>query len=164
MEKYGVVVLSNGVAQVGVLLPNSSSGGSMKQCLPSSPHVDLSCQEWMWWPFWGWVDLVTMLRDVDLVTRSWRSFCQHLTMTSNFPPSQRKINQQEWEETNSGVSCRACVASSSRREWHRCGMLMEVGLFKRVGLTYTWMLTYMAVALTYMALVMVGTRILSLRW
>ena len=48
MEKYGVVVLSNGVAQVGVLLPNSSSGGSMKQCLPSSPHVDLSCQEWMW--------------------------------------------------------------------------------------------------------------------
>ena len=44
---------------------------------------------------------------------------------------------------------------------------MEVGLFNRVGLTtltYTRMLTYMAVALTYMALVMVGTRILSLRW
>ena len=44
---------------------------------------------------------------------------------------------------------------------------MEVGLFNRVGLTtltYMWMLAYMAVVLTYMALVMVGTRILSLRW
>ena len=38
------------------------SSGSMKQCLPSSPHVDLSWQE-CWWPFWK-------RTDVDSVTRS----------------------------------------------------------------------------------------------